>query len=88
MYKTYSSTILNRSEIFILAIEQLKLFLQKMQEDHDLREKVISASTADDVAKIAQSLGYEVSGDELLRFSGKTVGKVTVRKNEIPGEYN
>ncbi len=59
-----------------------------MQEDESLREKVLSSSTADDVAKIAQALGYEVSGDELLRFSGKKVGKVTVRKNIVPGEYN
>ncbi len=59
-----------------------------MQENKDLKDEVLSSSTADDVAKIAQRLGYEVSGDELLRFSGKKVGKVTVRKNDVPGEYN
>ena len=48
-----------------------------MQEDQTLRQEVMSASTADDVAKIAQSLGYKFSGDDLLRFSGKKVGKVT-----------
>ena len=63
-----------------MAIEQLKAFLGKMQDDLSLKEKVLAASTADDVAKIAQELGYEVSGDELLRFSGKKVGKVTVKK--------
>ena len=31
---------------------------------------------------------FEVSGDELLRFSGKKVGRVTVQKNDVPGEYN
>ena len=71
-----------------MAIDQMKAFLQKMQEDQSLKEEVPSSSTADDVAKIAQKLGYEVSGDELLRFSGKKVGRVTVKKNEIPGEYN
>ena len=50
--------------------------------------KVLSSSTADDVARIAMRLGYEFSGDELLRFSGQKVGQVTVRKNDIPGEYN
>ena len=59
-----------------------------MQEDKPLKEQVMSSSTADDVAKIAQGLGYDVSGDELLRFSGKKVGKVTVKKNDMPGEYN
>ena len=71
-----------------MSIEQLKAFLQKMQEDKPLKEQVMSSSTADDVAKIAQGLGYDVSGDELLRFSGKKVGKVTVKKNDMPGEYN
>ncbi len=71
-----------------LSIEQLKAFLQKMQSDQLLKEQVLSSSTADDVAKIAQGLGFEVSGEELLRFSGKKVGKVTVKKNDMPGEYN
>ena len=44
--------------------------------------------TADDVAKIAAGLGYEFAGDELLRFSGQKVGRVTVSKQETPGEYN
>ncbi len=71
-----------------LALDQLKAFLQKMQDDQVLREQVLSASTADDVALIALKLGYEFSGDELLRFSGKKVGRVTVNKNDLPGEYN
>ena len=71
-----------------MSLDQLKTFLQKMQEDPTLKDEVLTASTADDVAKIAQRLGYEVSGDELLRFSGKKVGRVTVKKNDVPGEYN
>ncbi len=71
-----------------MSIEQLKTFLGKMQEDSALKTEVLSCSTADDVAQIAQRLGFEVSGDELLRFSGKKVGKVTVKKADMPGEYN
>ncbi|WP_320664778.1 Nif11-like leader peptide family natural product precursor [Prochlorococcus sp. MIT 1223] len=70
-----------------MSLDQLRKFLQKMQSDHDLKDRVLSTSTADDVAQIASKLGYEFSGDELLRFSGKKVGKVTVRKNDVPGEY-
>ena len=70
------------------ALDQLKAFLVKMQDDESLKSTVLSASTADDVAKIAGSLGYEFSGDELLRQSGKKVGRVTVSKQETPGEYN
>ena len=71
-----------------MAIDQLKEFLKKMQSDPALKDEVIASSTADDVARIALRLGYEFSGDELLRMSGKKVGKVTVKKNDLPGEYN
>jgi len=70
-----------------MASDQLKAFLQKMQSDPALKDEVLASSTADDVARIALRLGYEFSGDELLRMSGKKVGKVTVKKNDLPGEY-
>ena len=50
-----------------MALDQLKAFLIQMQDDEGLKSTVLSASTADDVAKIAAKLGYEFSGDELLR---------------------
>tara|TARA_B100000579_G_scaffold401049_1_gene383221 strand:- start:410 stop:625 length:216 start_codon:yes stop_codon:yes gene_type:complete len=71
-----------------MSLDQLKGFLREMQNDDSLKDKVLSSSTADDVALIALSRGFEFSGDELLRFSGNKVGSVTVQKNDVPGEYN
>ena len=71
-----------------MAIDQLKAFLQMMQSDTTIKNKVLSCSTADDVAQIALTYGFEFSGDELLRFSGKKIGRVTVKKVDVPGEYN
>ncbi len=71
-----------------MSLDQLKSFLKEMQDDQKLKEEVLSSSTADDVALIALRKGYEFSGDELLRFSGKKVGRVKVTKNDVPGEYN
>jgi predicted ribosomally synthesized peptide with nif11-like leader len=71
-----------------MSLEQLKAFLARMQADAALKQEVLAAATADDVAQIALRLGFEFSGDELLRVSGQKFDRVTVRKNDIPGEYN
>ena len=70
-----------------MALDQLKAFLLHLQADEAVTQSVLAASTADDVAKIASGMGYYFSGDELLRFSGNKVGRVTVSKQETPGEY-
>ncbi len=71
-----------------MSFDEIKKFLRQMQADDDLKAKVLNAATADDVALIAQNLGYTFSGDDLLRFSGQKVDRVTVRKVEHPGEYH
>jgi predicted ribosomally synthesized peptide with nif11-like leader len=80
--------VLKNIGILNMAFEQIEAFLKKMQSETELKNEVLAASTADDVARIALKLGFEFSGDELLRMSGRTVGTVTVRKTDIPGEYN
>ena len=71
-----------------MSFAEIKKFLKKMQTDELLKSKVISSATADDVALIAQGLGFNFSGDDLLRFNGQKVDKVTVRKVQHPGEYH
>lgn len=72
-----------------MAFETVKAFLKVMQDDENLKQRVLNSATADDVARIACQLGYEFSGDELLRFSGQKVEKVTVHKGTLPGgDYN
>ena len=50
-----------------MALDQLEAFLQKMQSDPALKNEVLAASTADDVARIALKLGFEFSGDGMNR---------------------
>ena len=71
-----------------MSLDQLKAFLGKVQDDQSLRQAVQAAATADDVAQIGAGLGFEFSGNEQLRLSGKKVGRVTVIKQDLPGEYN
>ena len=70
-----------------MSLDRLEAFLKKMQSEPALKDEVQASSTADDVAQIALKLGFEFSGDELLRMSGKKVGRVTVKKSDLPGEY-
>ncbi|MEB3238775.1 MAG: Nif11-like leader peptide family natural product precursor [Cyanobacteriota bacterium] len=71
-----------------MSLDQLRAFMARLQDDTALRDQVLSAATADDVALIGLSLGFEFSGDELLRVSGQRFDRVTVHKNDIPGEYS
>ena len=71
-----------------MSLDQLKAFLKRVQNDERTKQEILSAATADDVAVIAMKLGFEFSGDELLRVSGKKFDRVTVHKQNIPGEYN
>jgi predicted ribosomally synthesized peptide with nif11-like leader len=72
-----------------MAFEQLQQFLARVQAEPALRQAVEEAMTADDVARLAQELGFEVSGSEILRFSGRTASGVTVTRIDhlvnIPG---
>ena len=71
-----------------MSFSEIRKFLKQMQLEDSLWKEVTSSSTADDVALIAQKLGYNFSGDDLLRFNGQKVDKVTVRKVDHPGEYH
>ena len=71
-----------------MSFSEIRKFLKHMQSEDTLRKEVTKSSTADDVALIAQRLGYSFSGNDLLRFNGQKVDKVTVRKVDHPGEYH
>ncbi len=70
-----------------MSVEQLRLFLARVQRDPALRQLVEQAVTADAVALLAQDLGYAVSGSDILRFSGQSAAGVRVQRIDHPGEY-
>ena len=65
----------------------LQRFLELLGRDHVLQEKVQAAVTADEVAMLAQNLGYAVSGSDLLMLSGRRTAGVRVTRLDHPGEY-
>ena len=65
----------------------LQRFLQRVGRDPVLRTRVEAAITADEVALMAQELGYPVSGSDLLLLSRQTVEGVKLTRVDHPGEY-
>ena len=62
-------------------------FLQHLSRDPLLQVKVQAAITADEVAMLAQELGYAVSGSDLLLLDGQHVSGVRFTRVDHPGEY-
>lgn len=71
----------------MVSFEQLRHFLSCVQRDAALKQQVQEAITADEVARIAQDLGFSVSGSDILRFSGQSASGVRVQRIDHPGEY-
>ena len=60
-----------------MAFEQIKAFLNKMQSEPELKNEVLAAPTADDIARIALKLGFEFSGDSDLAPGNLNVNSLT-----------
>ena len=67
--------------------QPLQQFLERLSTDPVLQVKVQAAVTADEVALLAQELGYAVSGSELLMLPDRSVAGVRVTRVDHPGEY-
>ena len=65
----------------------LPQFLERLGADPALQVKVQAAVTADEVALLAQELGYAVSSSDLLMLSDRSVAGVRITRVDHPGEY-
>ena len=70
-----------------MTLEQLRHSLSRVQRDPALKQQVQEAITTDEVARLAQDLGFSVSGSDILRFSGQSAAGVRVQRIDHPGEY-
>ena len=67
--------------------DQLQRFFAAVQRDPALRQRLLDAITADEVALLAQDMGFAVSGSDILRFNGQSASGVRVTRIDHPGEY-
>jgi predicted ribosomally synthesized peptide with nif11-like leader len=73
--------------LFTVTKTPVQRFLEHLGRDPLLQVKVEAAVTADEVALLAQELGYAVSGSDLLMLSGLDAPGVRVTRVDHPGEY-
>lgn len=71
----------------IQALQPLEGFLERLGRDPVLQARVQAAVTADEVAVLAQELGFAVSGSDLLMLSRRSTPGVRVTRVQHPGEY-
>ncbi len=70
-----------------MSIDQLKEFLQEIKENKRIYEKVSKAGTADDIASIAKSFGYEFTGKELKSIKNKDLNGIKIKKQDTSPSY-
>ena len=66
---------------------ELLRFLAHVKVDPALRQRMADALTADEVSLLAQELGFQVSGSDILRFHGQSASGIRITRIEHPGEY-
>lgn len=70
-----------------MPLDPVSAFLDRLRRDPGLQSRVQLAVTADDVARLAQELGYAVSGSDLLLMARRSSPGVRVTRIDHPGEY-
>ena len=70
-----------------MSASPVQRFLVHVSGDPLLQAKVQAAVTADEVALIAQELGYAVTSADLLMLSGRRTAGVRITRVDHPGEY-
>ena len=71
-----------------LTIDQLKLFLEELQQNKALLSSVEKAATAKEIAEIANEYGFQFSGDELKAISKENIPGVKVKQQDTSPSYS
>ncbi len=70
-----------------MSLDQLKEFLQEIKKNEKLYEQVSKVGTADEIASIAQSYGYQFTGNELKSINNKDLKGIRIKKQDTSPSY-
>ena len=68
--------------------EQIKKFLIEIQKNRNLFDKVKSVPTANEIALIANELGFDFTGKELKNINRRTINGIKIRSQDTSPSYN
>ena len=68
--------------------DQIKKFLIEIQKNKNLLDRVLSVSTANEIAKIANDSGFIFTGSELKNISNKVLNGVKIKSQDTSPSYN
>ena len=70
-----------------MSTEQLKEFLQEIKRNKNLYEQVSKVATANEIALIANSFGYEFTANELKSIENKDLKGIKIKKQDTSPSY-
>ena len=70
-----------------MSLDQLKEFLQELKKNKNLYEKVSKVGTANEIATIAKSFGYEFTGKELKSIENEELRGIKIKKQDTSPSY-
>ena len=73
--------------LITLSKEQLKEFLQEIKRNKNLYDQVSKVATANEIASIAKTFGYEFTGYELKAIENSELKGIKIRKQDTSPSY-
>tara|TARA_B100000212_G_C27314997_1_gene507503 strand:+ start:59 stop:292 length:234 start_codon:yes stop_codon:yes gene_type:complete len=70
-----------------LSLEQLKEFLQEIKNNKNLYDQVSKVATANEIASIAKSFGYDFTGNELKSIKNSDLEGIKIKKQDTSPSY-
>ena len=70
-----------------LSLDQLKEFLQEIKKNKNLYKEVSKFATADEIASLAQTYGYEFTGNELKSIENKELKGIKIKRQDTSPSY-
>ena len=71
-----------------MSVQDLEKFLESIQNNTELLQKVSNAATANEIAEIAYNYGFKFTGKELKEIAKEGVSGVKIKHQDTSPSYS